>query len=119
MAAAQKSLEDGKKAATKVNMGTMTVLRTKGEAALHAILEATIKINKGIERANLRQVKFEEALHAMTAGLPNWLGYVQAAVTMVIDVTLAVGGAATALEQGLGALIAVEVDMAAELVEKL
>jgi hypothetical protein len=55
----------------------------------------------------------------LEAGVPDWVGYVQTAVTMAIDVGLAVGGATTGLEQGLGALIAVEVDMGSELIDRV
>ncbi|HVX84036.1 MAG TPA: hypothetical protein VH253_04395 [Phycisphaerae bacterium] len=86
---------------------------------LDHLIQSTIAINEAIERAKVRQEKFEEAINAMSEGLPGWIGYVQTAITVVVDVGLAVGGATTAIEQGLGALIAVEIDVGSELVDKV
>ncbi len=85
---------------------------------LHNLLEATVKVNQGVERANARQIVFEKALNAMATGVPDWVGYVQTAVTLGVDVGLAVGGASTAIEQGLAALIAVEIDVGSELLDR-
>lgn len=98
----------------------LLVARTAAKTAakiLDHLIESTIAINEAIPRATLRQKAFEDAINAMSEGLPGWIGYVQTAITVGIDVMLAVVGAGTAIEQGLGALIAVEIDVGSELVD--
>jgi hypothetical protein len=89
------------------------------EKALDSMLNAAHKIGDAVNRANERQEKFEETIEAMKKGLPTWLGYVQTATTLVIDVGLAIGGAASVLEGALAVIQTAEVDIGSAVIDEM
>ena len=75
-------------------------------------------MNAAINRANLRQKAYEDALDAMTKGLPDWAKYVQTATAMAVNIGLAIGGASSVAEGASAVLETVESDIATELVDR-
>ena len=108
----EKSLSPGKVA--KLNDKIEKSVKT-----LKSVIDATVKVNRAVERAQLRQKTFEDALTALKKGVPDWVKYVTPAVTMAVDIGLAIGGAGSVLEGALGTIATAETDIASVLLDKM
>ncbi|MDE3167520.1 MAG: hypothetical protein KGN36_17090, partial [Acidobacteriota bacterium] len=87
----RKKWEADKKNQPADKVGKIGIHKEKVEKALHHLIESTIKVNEGIERAKARQEKFEKALDAMKKGVPEWTGYAKEVTALAVDIALGMG----------------------------
>ncbi|HZT34329.1 MAG TPA: hypothetical protein VFA15_00300, partial [Nitrososphaera sp.] len=87
----RKKFDVAKKTLPSDKVGKVVVHKEKVEKALHALIESTIKVNQAIERAEVRQGKFEKTLESMKKGVPEWTGYAKEATALAVDLALGMG----------------------------
>ena len=87
----RKKFDAAKKNLPSDKVGKIVVHKEKVEKALHTLIESTIKVNESIQRAQVRQHKFEKTLDAMREGVPEWTGYAKEVVGLAVDIGLGMG----------------------------
>ena len=90
--------ESAKKNLPSNAVGKIVTHKQKVEAALHHLIESTIKVNEAIERAEERHKKFKATLDAMKQGVPAWTGYAKEATGLAVDIALGMGEVSKTLE---------------------
>lgn len=89
------------------------------EKALESMTNRTFKIADAIGKAHERETKWKDAVDALKKGIPDWIKYVDVAIGMAMDISMAVADASGAAEQALAAIIAAENVITLELVDQV
>jgi hypothetical protein len=100
-------------------VGKVSQRKDKVRAAVGRLLEANIKVNDAVARAQQRQEKFETALNAMMKGVPSWITLVKPATDLAFDLGAAIGGAHSIVEGTLDATSALVHEIDEVLIDKL
>lgn len=87
----RKKFDAAKKNMAADKVGKIVQHKEKVENALHKLIESTIKVNEGIERAEKRQKIFEHTLELMKKGVPEWTKYAKEATGLAVDIALGMG----------------------------
>ena len=94
-----KKFNAAKKSLPAKKVGKISTRLGGVEKALDALIKATIKVNKNIDKANEQQKVFREAIDAMLKGIPGWLQYVDKGLNLVLDVSVGIVDAGTTIEK--------------------
>lgn len=84
----QKIFDRAKKSLPSKRVGEIKMELERIEKALDKLLNATIKVNESVSAAEARQVTFEEAIDAMTKGMPGWSKYADIVIGGVINLAI-------------------------------
>ena len=114
-----KKFEAAKRNLPAAQVGKIKVQLEKAEKALDVMIQKTIQINEAIERAEFRQKTYEETLAKMKAGVPDWLKWVDKAIALTLDVSVAIVDSNSALTKALNSIIAGEQALTDVLMEKI
>ena len=103
-----KKFDQAKKTLPAQKVGKVSVKLAEVEKALDKIIQATVKTNEAINRAEARQKAYQDALKKMKDGLPDAIKYVDMAVGLGLDIATAIVDSSSAVELAYGIVSAAE-----------
>jgi len=109
-----KNFDAAKKLLPAQTVGKVRTSGDKAEKELDAVLKSVIKVNESVNRAEERQKQFEKALEALKEGVPDWVKWVDVAISLAADIATGVHDASTALEKAAAGISALDQALADE-----